>query len=181
VNRRTKLTTPTVGVIAQLEAAKVIILGTLGRLSIGLVAADDEERDLEVRVRGRMLESLWLQCKATMHLSRQSNRTQRLQRQWDVDRRRLRGSQRLYYLFGYLDPKTWQFVNPLFLVPSEVLHRHARPARRRGWVTLRFHASMDPKAHDQWSPYRVSVKELGPRILEIIEKLDRTRPLRKTA
>jgi hypothetical protein len=51
-----------------------------------------------------------------------------------------------------------------------VRHRMAWRGVRKGKVSFSFAASLAPASHDRWSPFRVAPKDLGKRLLEIVDK-----------
>src|SRR5207245_9690736 len=62
-----------------------------------------------------------------------------------------------------------RFHVPVFLVPSSVFHRKANPRKHRDVWYFHFHASLDPKVRDAWYRYRVKTKDVGKRLLSIVE------------
>jgi hypothetical protein len=66
-----------------------------------------------------------------------------------------------------------RFVDPVFLVPSRFFHKHALHGVGRGAIQLQFKANMEASSLDIWSPFRLTQKELGPRILQILKQLER--------
>jgi hypothetical protein len=45
-----------------------------------------------------------------------------------------------------------------------------RTAKMNGRIYFLFMASLSADSHDRWSPFRVAPKDLGPRLLEIVDK-----------
>src|ERR1700716_440675 len=68
-----------------------------------------------------------------------------------------------------------RFADPVFIVPSAEVHQHAIPHLHGDVWHFDFDASLGPKAHDRWVPYRVDTLEVGKRILSIIDDLDNTK------
>ena len=153
------------GVIGQFEAAKLMMMGSDGKLEVAAPYSDDERRDEEIHARGQFGKALGLQMKTTMRLVRQGT-TYRISFVFPIRRERIISHPLFWYLFAYLDPKTMAFGDPMFLVPSAAVHASLK--RRQGKTYLAFHASMGPKTHDQWVQYRVHPADLGKRVLQIL-------------
>jgi hypothetical protein len=153
------------GVIGQSEAAKLMMMGSGGELEVASPVSDDDRRDQEIHARGQFGRALALQVKTTMRLVA-DRATYRVQFVSKVKRERIISHPLFWYLFAYLDPKTMAFGDPIFLVDSAAVHASLR--KRQGATYLAFHASMGPKAHDQWLPYRVHPAGLGKRVLHIL-------------
>jgi hypothetical protein len=159
------------GVITEAEFAKVVILTTDGALVPARPVADDDRRDYEIHIRRHFLESLATQLKTAKRL-RLHGRSRMLQINFRVTAP-LVSDDRLWYFLAYFDVDEMRFIDPLFLVPSRFLHKHALHGVGRGAIQLQFKANMEPSSHDMWSPFRLTQKELGPRILQILKQLER--------
>jgi hypothetical protein len=153
------------GVIGQFLAAILMMMGSKGKLEVAVPMSDDDRRDQEVHARGQFGKALALQVKTTMRLIPQGA-TYRISFVFNIRRERIINHPLFWYLFGYIDPKTMAFGDPMFLVPSAAVHASLR--RRQGATYLAFHASMGPKSHDMWLPYRVHPADLGKRVLHIL-------------
>jgi len=153
------------GVVGQFEAAKLMMMGSGGKLEVAAPYSDDDRRDQEIHARGQFGKALALQMKTTMRLV-PDGATYRISFVSRVRRERIVSHPLFWYLFAYLDPKTMAFGDPIFLVPSALVHASLR--RRQGTTYLAFHASFGPRAHDQWFPYRVHPADLGKRVLKIL-------------
>jgi hypothetical protein len=154
------------GVIGQSEAAKLMMMGSGGRLEVAMPLSDDERRDEEIHTRGQFGRALALQVKTTMRLIREGA-SLRVSFISNVETKRLISDPMFWYLFAYLDRKTMAFGDPIFLVDSATLH--ARLNRREGSTNLVFHASISPNSHDRWVPYRVHPADLGTRIVHVLD------------
>ena len=163
------LTSTQVGVITEAEFAKVSILTTNGALVPARPLADDERRDFEIHIRRHFLETLAVQSKTSTRL-RLHGRSRVLQINFRL-KAPLISNERLWYFLAHFDLKAMRFTEPVFLVPSRFLHKHALHGTGRGMIQLQFKASLEPGARDKWAPYRLTLAELGPRILEVIESL----------
>lgn len=158
------------GNIGQTEAAKVLMITSNGEVECDTPASDDEHRDAEVH-RRRHFAAIALQIKTAWRLwvHRQS---QILQIPFTVHVGQLVSDPRFYYLFAFFDMKTMTFRDPLFLVPSDVVHNHAQPRRVGNRWHFEFQASLKDGARDQFSAYRVSRDQLGKVLLKIIEHFE---------
>jgi hypothetical protein len=159
------------GLIGQTEAAKYLMISSSGEVECDNPQSDDEHRDAETHRRRHFL-AVALQIKTTWRVwtHRQS---QVIQIPFTVHARRLVSDPRFYYLFGFFDRKTMTFRDPLFLVPSIVVHKHAMPRLVDGRWRFTFQASLKPGARDFFSRYRVSKDEVGKVLLAIIDELER--------
>lgn len=153
------------GAICQSEAAKLMMMGSDGKLEVASPISDDDRRDEEVHARGQFGNALALQVKTTTRLV-PDGATYRVSFVSRVRTARVISHPLFWYLFAYLDRKTMAFGDPVFLVDSAAVHASLK--RRHGATYLAFHASFGPKAHDQWRPYRVHPTDLGKRVLHIL-------------
>lgn len=163
------------GVVTQNEFAKLVMMGSGGRIEVAAPLTDEERRDFEVHVRGQYRSALALQAKSAMALTRLSVNSLYLRVFFAVRASRLVNDPAFWYFLAYFNPATMRFQDPSFLVPSSVLHKHASP-RKKGdsWLFL-FQASMEPGSHDKWGPYRVSQLALGKKVVQVIDDLGRLR------
>src|SRR5713226_1147565 len=166
------------GLIVQNEFAKLVMMGSKGRIELAPPLTDDERRDWELHVRGQFGFGLAVQVKSTMHLQRKNRRrTPVLHCFFQVPVKHLVTSTLFYYFLGYLDPKLMRLADPVFLVPSTVFHKHAIPNRKGAYMQFTFMGSMSPTSHDRWQPYQVNTHEVGEKIVEIMAELRRHRGL----
>jgi hypothetical protein len=110
------------GVVGQLEAAKLMMMGSGGKLEVAAPYSDDDRRDQEIHARGQFGKALALQIKTTMRLI-PDGATYRISFVSRVRRERIVSHPLFWYLFAYLDPKTMAFGDPIFLVPSALGQR----------------------------------------------------------
>lgn len=158
------------GLIGQTEAAKCLMIGTEGELECDNPQTDDEHRDQEIH-RRRHFVAVALQIKTTWRLwvHRQS---EVIQVPFTVHAKKLVNDARFYYLFAFFDKKTMTFRDPIFLVPSAVVHQHAMPRLVAGRWRFTFQASLKPDARDFFSVYRVTRATLGKELLKVIRELE---------
>lgn len=164
------ITTTQQGVITEAEFAKVVILTSNGALVPARPVADDDRRDYEIHIRRHFLESLATQLKTAKRL-RLHGRSRVLQINFRV-KAPLVSDDRLWYFLAHFDIDQMRFIDPVFLVPSRFLHKHAFHGVGRGAIQLQFKASMEADSQDMWSPFRLTQKELGRRILQILKDLE---------
>src|SRR5205807_10024286 len=89
---------------------------------------------------------------------------------FDIAKKHLEADSRLWYFFAFYDPKEMRFRGPVFLIPSTVFHKIGRAGVSKGKVWFSMTASLAPTSRDRWSPFRVAPKDLGKRLLEIVDK-----------
>jgi hypothetical protein len=158
------------GNIGQAEAAKCLMISGNGAVECDNPQSDDEHRDVETHRRHHFL-AVALQVKTAWRLWTH-RRSQILQVPFTVHAGRLVSDPHFYYLFGFFDRKTMTFRDPLFLVPSIVVHQHAMPRLVGGRWRFTFQASLKPGARDYFSRYRVSRDEVGKVLLGILDQLE---------
>src|SRR5207302_7264982 len=165
------------GVIVQQEFAKLVMMGSKGRIELAPPLTDDERRDWELHVRGQFGFGLAVQVKSSMRLEHGRRPTPRLHCFFRVATRRLVTSPLFYYFLAYLDPKLMRLADPAFLIPSSVFHAHAGPVRHGANIEFTFLGSMSATSHDHWRPFQVNTLELGEKMLEVMRDLRRHRNL----
>jgi len=159
------------GVIGQFLAAVLMMLGSDGLLEVAAPMSDDERRDQEIHIRGLFGLGLALQVKtSTYRHIYQRDIHPRLQVQFSVVAKRLVDHPLFWYLFAYLDTEKMCLGDPLFLVPSAIVHKHGFAKQKGGRWHFELQASMSPTAHDIWAPWQVPSRDLGKRVLEIIRE-----------
>ncbi len=179
VEGKVAISTVQQGLITESEFVKIVIITSGGLLVPERPLADDERRDFDIRIRRHFREYLGIQEKTSLTLRRhgrarvlQINFRRRPPMDSDAD---------YWYFLGHFDLPTMTFSEPLFLVPSEFLHKHARNGTRGGAVQFQFKASMEPGSRDRWAQFRLSREELGRRILELLQAQQASRAARATA
>ncbi len=163
-----------IGVIAQNEFAKLLVIGSDGRLEVSWPMTDDERRDAEVHIRGKFGGWMSFQVKTATHLQRpQSRVTPMLEIPFIVPEDRLISDPRFWYYLPLLSLTTAGFVDPQYLVDSTKLHKHAAPRLRNGVWHFTFEANTAEHSHDIWVPDRVCGVAVGRRVLQIIDDLEK--------
>jgi hypothetical protein len=162
------------GVVACREFIKLLMIGSGGRLEASLPATDDERRDVEVHLKGRFGPSLSFQVKSARRLLRRG-RVDYLLIFMNVKPDRVIASPRYWYFFACLDFKEITFMDPVFIVPSRHLHRAAARGAVGRLAHFMFQANMLPTSQDTWKPYQVARKDVGRRVLAILNQLSSPR------
>ena len=163
------------GLIVQQEFAKLVMMGSKGRIELAPPLTDDERRDWELHVKGQFGFGLAVQVKSTMHLTSKHRRASTFHCFFQVPVKHLVSSEFFYYFLGYLDPELMRLADPVFLIPSTFFHKHAGPRRHGAYMQFTFMGSMSPSSHDRWQPYQVNTLELGQKMLHIMADLKRRR------
>jgi hypothetical protein len=167
------------GVVTQYALAIILIVTSGGLLEVALPMTDDDRRDMEIHLRGKFAESIALQVKSTTHLAHRF-KAYHLSMFFSVPKDKLINHPNFWYVFGYFDMKAIAYRDPLFIVPSEEVHRHAAPHLDGDRWTFNFSASLDPASQDHWVRWRTPTREVGSRVLDIFGKEQvsrRTSPL----
>jgi hypothetical protein len=157
------------GVITEAEFAKIVILTTDGLAVPARPVADDDRRDFEIHVRRQFRESIAVQTKTSKRF-RLRWKSRILEIHFRVSGRVI-SDPRFWYFFAHFDVKAMRFTDPVFLVPSGFVHKHARNGTIYGEAQFAVSASLEPKSRDKWAPFRLSQVEVGPRLLEILGTL----------
>jgi hypothetical protein len=160
------------GVITQNEFAKLVMLGSRGRIEVNPPKSDDERRDFELHLKGRFGISLSIQAKSALQLYGPKRGRAKLVIYMGKMRQRPRASHSFYYFLAWFDPVIMRFRDPVFLVPSLLLHRRAMVRKTGRYWHLNFNASVDPKSRDKWAIYQVSQRELGHKLVALMRRGD---------
>src|SRR5256885_4510678 len=151
------------GIIGQTEVAKLIVIGSGGAIEVAWPWTDDDHRDIEVHRKG-FVDPVALQVKTTWRfwVHRKSEVIQIL---FTLPQSRVLDDPTFWYVFAYMDPETMALRDPLFLVPSKVVHDYAEPHLVGSRWHFTFEASLKAGSKDRWSAYRVAPNGLGKRLL----------------
>jgi hypothetical protein len=147
------------GRAAELRFCSLVMLGSGGLIELVPPAADDERRDFELHPKHRFGQPLSIQVKVATQLDRGDTLRIRVLygRRQPVDRA-------YWFFLAYLDLKTLDFADPMFLIPSTALRRRGRPVEH-------VRASIRAGAGDRWVKYRVTRLDLGRRLCEELHRL----------
>lgn len=155
------------GIVAQYEFAKLLILTSDGQLEPAVPVSDDDRRDFEVHIKRNFRANLAFQLKSAIFLRHQFQ-AYTLAVTFMVRKDRLISDPLFWYAIMCLDLASLGYRDPIFLVNSEEMHRHASPRLVGGTWHFEFVANMGPDAKDRWRPSQVLGKNLGPRVLQIL-------------
>jgi hypothetical protein len=161
------------GLIVQQEFAKLLMMGSGGRIELAPPLTDDERRDFEIHVRGQFGFGLAIQVKSTMRVQRKDRLARILHCFFQVPARRLVTSPLFFYFLAYLDPKLMRLADPVFLIPSRIFHEYASPRLHGPNWQFTFMGSLETTSNDRWRPFHVNTLELGQKVLEIMGDLRR--------
>jgi hypothetical protein len=159
------------GAIGQFAFLAAALVTGRGQVEVYTPAADNEGRDAEVRRHLKRAASIGIQIKVGFGLHRSNARGGRtyLELRFEIPEKRLRNDPRLWYFIAVYDPVQLRLLDPVFLIPSAVMHRLARQGRTKRGILFKVIANLVPNSRDMWSPYRVALGDLGKRLLEIID------------
>ena len=159
------------GAIGQFAFLAAALVTGRGQVEIYTPAADNEGRDAEVRRHLRRAASIGIQIKVTFGMRKVAKGRRRtyLALRFPVPEKKLRNDPRLWYFLAVYDPCQLRLYDPVFLIPSAVLHRLGRYGKNRRGIWFTVNANLSPSSHDHWSPYRVALSDLGKSLLEIID------------
>jgi hypothetical protein len=158
------------GVVAQYEFAKLLILGSDGRLEPAVPVSDDDRRDFEVHVKGDFRANLAFQVKSAIFLQHRF-RSYNLAINFHVPKDRLISDPLFWYLIMCLDLARLGSRDPLFLVNSEEMHTKASPRLVGDTWHFEFDANMSSDSKDRWRPSQVAAKDLGKTVLQLMAGL----------
>lgn len=163
------------GPIVQQEFAKLLMLGSGGRIEVAAPLTDDERRDYEIHVRGQYDFGLAIQVKSVRQIHRLGGKARYMHCQFPVRATRVVNNPYYWYLIAHLDIKQMRFADPVFLIPSAIFHKNAAPIRKGAFWWFDMAANMETRTRDKWAPYRVDTLKLGLRVLEIMNDLKKHR------
>ena len=161
------------GILTEFLFIILTVLGSDGALEVARQATDDDRRDADVHRRGDFILNLAFQIKSAIALQ-SHGAADRLHIGFTVLKSRLVSHPNFYYFFAYLDTVAMRLGDPVFIVPSTEVHKHAIPHLHGDTWRFNFEASLSPTSRDRWVPYRVAPSEVGKRILAIIADLEKS-------
>jgi hypothetical protein len=166
------LSTTQKGAIGQFAFLATAIATGKGELEVYSPAADNEGRDAEVRRHLKPALAIGIQEKVTFDMFPSSGRSRAMSMdiRFCTVEERVQSDPRLWYFFALWGNDELRLHDPCFLVPAHVFHVMGRTGKRNGRIYFVMRASLSPDSHDRWSPFRVAPKDLGPRLLEIVDK-----------
>jgi hypothetical protein len=155
------------GVIGEHEFFKIVVVGSDGVLVPRRDDPDIEDIDFFLHPGDAPEPELYIQVKNSWELLPDG----RLHINVDCKVERIFTHPRFWYFFAHFDAAHLAFRDPLFLVPSAVLHALPSIARARGRVGFNFEASMKPDSRDRWVEYRTTVRDIARRFESIFTSL----------
>jgi hypothetical protein len=159
------------GVITQNEFFKLAMLTSNGLIEVNPPKTDDDRRDVEAHRKGRFSRALSIQIKSTLALFRRKHGKAVLNIYIGSITHKPKGSRSFYYFLAWFDVATMRFTDPVFLVPSIVLHRKGMLRKRGRRWHLHFSASMQLDSKDEWARYQIQQKDLGRILLRLLGSL----------
>jgi hypothetical protein len=145
-----------------------VTLTSDGELELYLPVADDDHVDVAGGRRGAV-PRLAIQVKTALHLDRAGKVEARATFTDGVPREH----PAFLYAIVYIQAAE---VRAFWLVPSADFNRLAY--RGRVGQGLQLHAYVSPDGTDRFTPFRLEPRQLGPRLLEILDGLPETEPPR---
>src|SRR5712691_7878148 len=159
------------GAIGQFAFLSTALATGGGEVEAYVPVADNERRDAEIRRHLKSTPGVAVQVKVAFSATHYGGpRSQYLRIVFSVRTKRLESDARFLYFFAVYDLSELRLDDPCFLIPSDVFHKIGRDGRPgKGLLWLSITANLDPKSHDKWSRFRVAPRELGTRLLEVID------------
>jgi hypothetical protein len=157
------------GAIGQFAFLVTALATGKGQVEIYSPSADNEGRDAEVRRHLKPAPAISIQIKVAFSRVISDGRRY-LWLRFAILENRIQNDPRLWYFFAFFDGGELRLHDPVFLIPSHVLHKMGRRGRQGKRIWFEVLASLEPASHDRWSPYRVARADLGKRLLEIIDQ-----------
>jgi hypothetical protein len=158
------------GAVGQFAFLATALVTGKGQVEVYSPVADNEGRDAEVRRHLKPAPGISIQVKVGFSSISEGGRAKYLAVRFELPEDRVQEDPRLWYFFAYYDQTELRFHDPVFLIPSHVFNVIGRQAVSKGKVWFGIVANLAPGSHDRWTPFRVAPKDLGDRLLEIIDK-----------
>src|ERR1700694_5123906 len=141
-----------------------------GQVEVYTPAIDNEGRDAEIRRHLKRVLAIGIQIKVAFFTTMETRTAKYLTLRFSLLEGRVQNDPRLWYFFAYFDERELRFQGPVFLIPAHVFHKMGRTGKQGRRIVFTILANLAPGSHDRWSPYRVAPKDLGKRLLEIIDE-----------
>ena len=160
------------GAIGQFTFLATALATGRGEIEVYTPVADNEGRDAEVRRHLKSMPGISVQVKVAFSISHYGgSRSEYLKILFELPENRVQSDPRLWYYCAAYETKLLGFRDPTYLIPSDVFHkigRDGKPSHGVQWFAIT--ANLSPKSRDMWSRYRVAPKDLGTRLLEIVDQ-----------
>jgi len=114
------------GILAEFLFNVLAVFGSDGLLEVARQATDDDRRDADVHRRGDFSLNLGFQIKSALQVAHPWT-ADLLHIRFTVLKDRLVTHPNFWYFFAYMDPRIMRFADPVFIVPSAEIHKHAIP------------------------------------------------------
>jgi hypothetical protein len=157
------------GAIGQLTFVATALATSKGLVEVYIPAMDNEGRDAEIRRHLKPAPAIGIQLKTDFSKRTKGRWANYLEVRFDLPESRVQNDERLWYALAAYRFHLLGFADPVYLVPARVLHKLARRHKWEGRIRFVVSANMAPGSRDHWSPYRVAPRDLGKRLLEIID------------
>jgi hypothetical protein len=157
------------GAIGQFAFLATALVTGKGQVEAYTPAIDNEGRDAEIRRHLKRALAVGIQIKVAFFTTMETRTAKYLTLRFSLLEDRVQNDPRLWYFFAYYDVRELRFHGPVFLIPSRVFHKMGRTGKKGRRISFTLLANLAPDSHDRWSPYRVAPKDLGKRLLEIID------------
>ena len=158
------------GAIGQFAFLVTALTTGKGEIEVYTAAADNEGRDADVRRHLKPAPAIGVQVKITFSILTFPGGTRYIAFRFTLSEDHVQNDPRLWYLLAGFNAGQFNLDDPLFVVPAREFHKMALRGRRNGKVSFHMVASLSPTSRDRWSRYRVAPKDLGKRLLEIIDQ-----------
>jgi hypothetical protein len=157
------------GAIGQFAFLATALVTGRGQVEVYTPAADNEGRDAEVRRHLRRAASVGIQVKVAFGMVVKNGRREYLSLRFFAPEQRVSIDPRLWYFLAVYDLRQLRFYDPVFLIPSAVLHRLAHRSKTSRGTLFSIEANLAPGSNDELAPYRVAPRDLGKRLLGILD------------
>lgn len=161
------------GAIGQFAFLTTALVTGKGQIEVYTPAVDNEGRDVEVRRHLMEFPGLGIQVKIAFSIVNPRRRGVRpgsyIELRFYYPERMLRHLSGLWFFVAVFSVSELRLIDPAFLIPGDVVNKLARRGQTDRGIMFQIMANLDPNAHDRFSPYRVALKDLGARLLEIID------------
>jgi hypothetical protein len=164
------LSTVQKGAVGQFAFLVTTLVTGKGQVEVYTPAIDNEGRDAEIRRHLKRAPAIGIQIKVSFYTTMDTRTAKYFTLRFSLLEDRVQNDPRLWYFFAYFDVRELRFHGPVFLIPAHVFHKMGRTGKQGRRIVFTLLANLAPDSHDRWSPYRVASKDLGKRLLEIIDE-----------
>ena len=159
------------GAIGQFAFLSTALATGGGEVEAYAPVADNERRDAEIRRHLKSTPGVMVQVKVAFSASVYGGpRSKYLRIVFSVRASRLESDARFWYFFALYDTAELRLHDPCFLIASDAFHkigRDGKPSKGLHWFSIT--ANLDANSRDKWTRYRVAPKDLGKRLLAIVD------------